>query len=85
MPFHQTQVQKILTMYTPANEFEERVPVSVIRLVAQKAGADKADPTHLMADINHIYPITFPFASSSVNFKSISVPKSLNLDFLVKV
>jgi len=72
-------------MYTPANEFEERVPVSVIRLVAQRSGADRADPTQLMADTNHTLPIDFLYVPSDVNFQSLTIPRSMHLDFVVKI
>lgn len=44
------QVQKILTMYCPADEFEDRVPDTVIRLVAERGGANDVDPTLIMID-----------------------------------
>ena len=79
------QVQKILTMYTPANEFEERVPVSVIRQAAKRSGADKADPSRLMADVNHMLPVTFPYTPSAVNFTTLAFPSSLKLNFLARI
>ena len=72
-------------MYTPANEYEERVPVTVIRLVAQKSGADRTDPARLMADINHVFAVEFPYTYSDVNYRSIAVPEFLKLDCLVKL
>lgn len=72
------QVQKLLTMYSPANDFEERVPASVIRLVAQKNGADTADPVHLMVNIDHFFPVTFPSTPSDINYNNLSLPPSLN-------
>ena len=83
-PLH-LQIQKILSMYTPANEYEERVPVSVIRLVTQRSGADRADPAHLMADVNHILPIDFLYTPSDVSFQTLTIPKAINLDFVVKI
>ena len=79
------QIQKILSMYTPANEYEERVPVSVIRLVNQRSGADRANPAHLMADVNHILPIDFLYTPSDISFQTLTIPKAINLDFVVKI
>lgn len=80
------QVQKLLTMYLPANEFEERVPASIIRLVAQKNGADYTDPIHLMTSIDHIFPVTFPHTPSDISYKTLSLPPSLNhLNYLLSV
>ena len=65
-------------MYSPANEFEDRVPASVIRLVAQKNGADSTDPAHLMASIDHVFPVTFPLSPTEISYKTLSLPSSLN-------
>ena len=71
-------------MYTPANEYEEQVPASVIRLVAKKGRADQADPTHLMADINCVFPPEFHYSPSTL-LPLRSLPSSLKaqLGFLV--
>ena len=71
-------------MYTPTNEFEERVPVSVIRAVVAH-GADRADPSRLMMDINYQYSITFPFTQLDVNLATILLPAKLKLNFLKKI
>ena len=71
-------------MYTPVNEFEERVPVSVIRAVVAQ-GADRADPSRLMMDISFMYPVTFPFVPVDVNLGSVTVPSKLKLNFLKKI
>ena len=44
------QVQKILTMYTPSDQFEERVPAAVIQQVAKMGGANGVDPNLIMID-----------------------------------
>ena len=77
------KVQKLLTMYTPAHENEDRVPAAVIRLVAQKSGADSTDPLNLMVDNEYIFPFTLPSPSSSsstpdISFKNLSLPPSLS-------
>ncbi|XP_022802810.1 unconventional myosin-Va-like isoform X2 [Stylophora pistillata] len=75
------QVQKILSMYTPANEYEARVPSSVIRAVVER-GHNKTDPMFLMTDTAYIYPFTLPFTPSAVSLDSLTIPDNLNLDFL---
>ncbi len=37
-------------MYTPSDQFEERVPAAVIRLVAKRGGASGVDPQLIMID-----------------------------------
>ena len=74
-------------MYSPADDFEERVPASVIRLVGQKGGADSADPSHLMVPIDSTHHPSFPYTPADVNFQKLSLPASMNmeLNFLVKL
>ncbi|XP_074612959.1 unconventional myosin-Va-like isoform X2 [Acropora palmata] len=75
------QVQKILSMYTPANEYEARVPSSVVRAVVER-GHNKTEPMYLMSDTAYMYPFTLPFTPSAVSLESINIPETLNLDFL---
>ena len=75
------QVQKILSMYTPANEYEARVPAAVIRAVVQRA-QDKPDPMFLMADANKTYSVSFTFTASAVALETIAIPETLNASFL---
>lgn len=75
------QVQKILSMYTPANEYEARVPSSVIRAVVER-GHNKTEPMYLMNDTAYMFPFTLPFTPSAVSLESLTIPEHLNLDFL---
>eukprot|EP00794_Sanderia_malayensis_P004645 gene4645-5253_t len=73
------QVQKILTMYTPANEYEPRVPSKVIRAVVAKATKQSPDPSSLMMNIQFSSPVNFPFTPSAVEFEKIKIPNVLKL------
>ncbi|XP_048581655.1 unconventional myosin-Va isoform X2 [Nematostella vectensis] len=75
------QVQKILSMYTPANEYEARVPSSVIRAVVER-GHNKTDPMYLMLDTAYLFPVTLPFTPSAVSLETINIPELPGLDFL---
>lgn len=76
------QIVKILNLYTPVDEFEERVPISFIRKIQQKLkGRQEADNTLLM-DTKHSFPVTFPFNPSSIAMETIEVPQQLHLGFL---
>ena len=68
-------------MYTPANEYEARVPVSVIRAVVER-GHNRTDPMYLMTDTAYMYPFVLPFTPSAVSLESLTIPDNLNLDFL---
>jgi len=73
------QVQKILTMYTPASEYEPRVPTKVIKAVVAKATKEPTDPGKLMMNIQFSSPVIFQFTPSAVEFEDIKVPDALNL------
>ncbi|KAI1240282.1 hypothetical protein IHE44_0011741 [Lamprotornis superbus] len=77
------QIVKILNLYTPVNEFEERVTVAFIRNI-QKQLQERNDPPQLLIDFKHIFPVLFPFNPSAITMDSIHLPASLNLDFLNK-
>lgn len=75
------QVQKILSMYTPANEYEARVPSSVIKAVVER-GHNKTEPMYLMMDTSYMFPVTLPFTPSAVSLETIHIPENCGLDFL---
>ncbi|XP_078530919.1 unconventional myosin-Vb [Lissotriton helveticus] len=78
------QIVKILNLYTPLNEFEERVTVAFIRNI-QAHLQERNDPPNLLLDFKYMFPVLFPFNPSSITMDSIHIPASLNLDFLNKV
>ncbi|XP_037103661.1 unconventional myosin-Va isoform X11 [Syngnathus acus] len=78
------QIVKVLNLYTPVNEFEERVSVSFIRNIQTRL-RDRCESPQLLMDTKMIYPITFPFNPSSLALESIQIPSSLNLSFLTRV
>ncbi|XP_077916477.1 unconventional myosin-Vb isoform X1 [Halichoerus grypus] len=78
------QIVKILNLYTPLNEFEERVTVAFIRTI-QAQLQERNDPQQLLLDSKHMFPVLFPFNPSSLTMDSIHIPAYLNLEFLNKV
>ncbi|XP_068780638.1 unconventional myosin-Vb isoform X1 [Struthio camelus] len=78
------QIVKILNLYTPVNEFEERVTVAFIRNI-QAHLQERNDPPQLLLDFKYMFPVLFPFNPSSITMDSIHLPASLNLEFLNKV
>ncbi|XP_068849767.1 unconventional myosin-Vb [Capricornis sumatraensis] len=78
------QIVKILNLYTPLNEFEERVTVAFIRTI-QAQLQDQNDPQQLLLDFKHMFPVLFPFNPSSLTMDSIHIPACLNLEFLNEV
>uniref|UniRef100_A0A8D0AEF7 Myosin VA n=1 Tax=Sander lucioperca TaxID=283035 RepID=A0A8D0AEF7_SANLU len=78
------QIVKVLNLYTPVNEFEERVSVAFIRTIQTRL-RDRCESPQLLMDTKMIYPVTFPFNPSSLALETIQIPSSLNLAFLTRV
>ncbi|XP_063816428.1 unconventional myosin-Vb isoform X1 [Pseudophryne corroboree] len=78
------QIVKILNLYTPVNEFEERVTVSFIRSI-QAQLHERKDPPHLLLDSKYMFPVLFPFNPSLITLDTVHIPAALHLDFLNKV
>lgn len=78
------QIVKILNLYTPLNEFEERVTVSFIRNIQNRL-QERNDPPQLLVDTKHTFPVLFPYTPSALGLETLHIPASLGLDFLVRV
>ncbi|XP_065142955.1 unconventional myosin-Vb isoform X1 [Paramisgurnus dabryanus] len=77
------QIVKILNLYTPLNEFEERVTVSFIRDIQNRL-QDRVDNHQLLVDTKHTFPVLFPFTPSALSLETVHIPASLSLDFLTR-
>lgn len=80
-----TQICKILNLYTPVDEFEQRVPSSFISKVQKKLQERKESNQPLLMDIKHHYAIKFPFKPSIICLEDIDIPEKLYLPMLEKV
>ncbi|XP_060520743.1 unconventional myosin-Va isoform X2 [Cylas formicarius] len=82
-----SQICKILNLYTPVDEFEQRVPFSFIRKVQEKLQerpeAEKQQA--LLENVKHLFPIEFKYNPSAICLEDIDVPEVLNLPLLEKV
>ncbi|XP_034163176.2 unconventional myosin-Va isoform X2 [Pangasianodon hypophthalmus] len=79
-----TQIEKILHLYTPVNEFEERVSASFMKSV-QALLKDRQESPQLLMDSKILFPFSFPFNPSPVALESLQIPQSLNLSFLMRL
>ncbi|XP_015117922.1 unconventional myosin-Va isoform X2 [Diachasma alloeum] len=79
------QIVKILNLYTPADDFETRVPVSFIKKVQANLELRKENNEQLLMDLKFSYPVRFPFNPSNIRLEDIEVPEVLNLPMLKKV
>ncbi|XP_043680651.1 unconventional myosin-Va isoform X1 [Vespula pensylvanica] len=79
------QIVKILNLYTPADDFETRVPVSFIKKIEAKLAKRGENNEQLLMDLKHTYPIRFPFNPSNIRLEDIDVPEVLHLPMLKKI
>ncbi|XP_057216425.1 unconventional myosin-Vb isoform X1 [Triplophysa rosa] len=77
------QIVKILNLYTPLNEFEERVTVSFIRDIQNRL-QDRIENNQLLVDTKHTFPVLFPYTPSALSLETVHIPASLNLNFLTR-
>ncbi|XP_076847079.1 unconventional myosin-Va isoform X2 [Brachyhypopomus gauderio] len=75
------QIVKILNLYTPVNEFEERVSVSFMKSV-QSLLKDREESPQLLMDSKTVFPVSLSFIPSSLALENLQIPPSLNLRFL---
>nr|XP_057931093.1 unconventional myosin-Va-like isoform X2 [Doryrhamphus excisus] len=78
------QIVKVLTLYTPVIEFEERVTTTFIATI-KNILKDRGESSTLMMDARKIFSVTLSFSPSSVALETIQIPASLNLDFLHRI
>ncbi|KAL0968790.1 hypothetical protein UPYG_G00271910 [Umbra pygmaea] len=78
------QIVKVLNLYTPVIEFEERVSASFIKTI-QALLTERVESPQLLMDVKKIFCVTFSFSPSPVALETIQVPSSLNLGFLTRV
>eukprot|EP00066_Takifugu_rubripes_P004420 XP_003967783.1 PREDICTED: unconventional myosin-Va-like [Takifugu rubripes] len=79
-----TQIVKILSLYTPVTEFEERVSPAFITTV-ENILRHRVDSFTLLMDPRKIFTLDLVFTPSTVALETIQIPASLNLDFLTRI
>ncbi|MFT7798757.1 unconventional myosin-Vb-like [Arapaima gigas] len=81
------QIVKILTLYTPCSDFEERVTLNFIRTV-QRLLKERPEGQlrQLLLDVHRFFPVTFPYEMPPpIRAELLSIPDSLKLSFLRRV
>uniref|UniRef100_A0A8D3DF95 Methyl-CpG binding domain protein 3b n=1 Tax=Scophthalmus maximus TaxID=52904 RepID=A0A8D3DF95_SCOMX len=75
------QIVKILTLYTPHSDLEERVTLNFIRTGLLK-GRD-GQPPQLLMDVRRVFPVTFPdLPPAALRAEQLVIPDSLKISFL---
>ncbi|XP_047442856.1 unconventional myosin-Vb [Mugil cephalus] len=78
------QIVKILTLYTPHSDLDERVTVKFIRTVQGfLKGRSESQPPHLLMEVRRVFPVTFPYLPPPVfNAEQLVIPDTLKISFL---
>ncbi|XP_059494566.1 unconventional myosin-Vb-like [Stegostoma tigrinum] len=79
-----SQIVKILTLYTPINEFEERVTIAFLKNIQDRL-AGRSPSRRLLMELRHVFAVNFPIIPSPVNLDKIKIPEILKLDFLNRI
>uniref|UniRef100_A0A3Q3IZC7 Myosin motor domain-containing protein n=1 Tax=Monopterus albus TaxID=43700 RepID=A0A3Q3IZC7_MONAL len=77
-------IVKILTLYTPHSDTDERVTLNFIRTVqGLLKGRPYALPPQLLMDVRRVFPVTFPYVPPTVlHAEKLVIPDSLKISFL---
>uniref|UniRef100_A0A4W6CFJ6 Methyl-CpG binding domain protein 3b n=1 Tax=Lates calcarifer TaxID=8187 RepID=A0A4W6CFJ6_LATCA len=79
------QIVKILTLYTPHSDLDERVTLNFIRTVQVQSRSD-CQPPQLLMDVRRVFPVTFPYLPPAVlHAEQLVIPDSLKISFLRRV
>uniref|UniRef100_A0A4W6CDY0 Methyl-CpG binding domain protein 3b n=1 Tax=Lates calcarifer TaxID=8187 RepID=A0A4W6CDY0_LATCA len=81
------QIVKILTLYTPHSDLDERVTLNFIRTVqGLLKGRSDCQPPQLLMDVRRVFPVTFPYLPPAVlHAEQLVIPDSLKISFLRRV
>ncbi|XP_041791311.1 unconventional myosin-Vb [Chelmon rostratus] len=81
------QIVKILTLYTPQSDADERVTLNFIRSVQGRLkGRSDGQPPQLLMDVRRVFPVTFPYMPPPVlHAEQLVIPDSLKISFLRRV
>ncbi|XP_056234565.1 unconventional myosin-Vb [Seriola aureovittata] len=78
------QIVKILTLYTPHSDLDERVTLNFIRTVqGLLKGRSDGQPPQLLMDVRRVFPVTFPYLPpAAYHAEQLVIPDSLKISFL---
>ncbi|XP_039550928.1 unconventional myosin-Vb isoform X2 [Pimephales promelas] len=81
------QLVKMLSLYTPQSDLEERVTLNFIRIVqGLLKGRSEGQPPQLLMDVRRVFPVTFPYQPPpQVTAAQLEIPESLKISFLRRV
>uniref|UniRef100_A0A8C9YPD7 Methyl-CpG binding domain protein 3b n=1 Tax=Sander lucioperca TaxID=283035 RepID=A0A8C9YPD7_SANLU len=77
-------IVKILTLYSPHSDLDERVTLNFIRTVqGLLKGRSDGQPPQLLMDVRRVFPVTFPYLPPPVlHAEQLVIPDCLKISFL---
>ncbi|XP_029938954.1 unconventional myosin-Va [Salarias fasciatus] len=81
------QIVKILTLYTPHCDLDEKVTINFIRTIqGLLKGQSDSQPRQLLMDVRREFPVIFPHVPPPVlSAEQLVIPESLKISFLRRV
>uniref|UniRef100_A0A3B5QLT5 Dilute domain-containing protein n=1 Tax=Xiphophorus maculatus TaxID=8083 RepID=A0A3B5QLT5_XIPMA len=80
------QIMKILTLYTPHSDLDEKVSLNFIRTVQvppASLGRSDSQPPQLLMDVRRAFPVTVPYSPPpALSADDLVIPESLKISFL---
>jgi myosin-5 len=74
-----SQIIKILNLYTPADEFEERVSPAFVRKIQtrlqDRAMEEQRNQITLLMDSKFSFAVKFPFSPSNIHLDELDIPE----------
>ncbi|KAI5718008.1 hypothetical protein M8J77_014902 [Diaphorina citri] len=80
------QIIKLLNLYTPADDYEERISQSFIHLIQEKLKErPQSEQSTLLMDTKFNFSVRFPFSASNIQLEHIEIPDVLQVPMLKKI
>ncbi len=77
-----SQIIKILNLYTPADEYEDKVTPSFVRKIqaklADRAAKENEQGVTLLMDHKFQFAVKFPFCPSTIQLEELDIPECYN-------
>ncbi|XP_053713697.1 unconventional myosin-Vb [Synchiropus splendidus] len=77
------QIVRILTVYTPHSDHEERVSKGFIQTVQRLLKGQSTGPSQMLVDVRRVFPVTFHYSPPDmISSDHLVIPDCLKLSFL---
>ncbi|KAM9831375.1 unconventional myosin-Va [Neosynchiropus ocellatus] len=77
------QIVRILTVYTPHSDHEEKVSKGFIKTVQRLLKGQSTGPSQMLVDVRRVFPVTFHYSPpDKISSDHIAIPDCLKISFL---